>query len=53
MLGRVGLGCNIKTNCPLVEPDPVGGLPSVGFFLRDPTPYLREFWRKTRKTLNG
>ena len=25
----------------------MGGMPSVGIFLRDPSPYLREFWRKT------
>ena len=30
-----------------------GGMPSVGVFLRDPGPYLREFRRKPRKTPNG
>ena len=30
-----------------------GGMPSVGVFLRDTSPYLREFWRKPRKTMNG
>ena len=32
---------------------PMGGVPSVGVFLRDPSPYLREFWRKPRKTRKG
>ena len=27
----------------------MGGVPSVGVFLRDPSPYLREFRRKQRK----
>ena len=30
----------------------MGGVPSVGVFLRDPSPYLREFRRKLRKTPN-
>ena len=29
-------------------PGPIGGVPSVGVFLRDPSPYLREFRRKPR-----
>ena len=37
---RVGLGCRFQTNCPLVGPGPIGGVPSVGVFLRDPSPYL-------------
>ena len=32
---------------------PMNGMPSVGFFLREPSPYLREFRRKPRKTPNG
>ena len=39
-----------KANCPLVGPGPIGGMPSVGVLLREPTPYLR---RKPRKTPNG
>ena len=31
----------------------MGVKPSVGVFLRDPSPYLREFRRKPRKTPNG
>ena len=31
-----------KENCPLVGPGPIGGVPSVGFFLRDSSPYLRK-----------
>ena len=29
------------------------GMPSMGVFLRDPSPYLRQFRRKPRKALNG
>ena len=36
-----------------MEPRPVGGVPSVGGFLRDPSPYLREFKRKPLKIPNG
>ena len=39
----VGLGCRDKPNCPHEEPKPVGGVPSVGVFLRDSSPYFREF----------
>ena len=42
-----------KANCPLVGPGPIGGMPSVGVFLRDRSPYLSEFLRKPRKTPNG
>ena len=31
-------------------PGTIDGMPSVGVFLWDPSPYLREFWRKPRKT---
>ena len=34
-------------------PRPMDGMSSVGVFLRDPSPYLREFRRKPRKTPNG
>ena len=34
-------------------PRPIGGVPSLGVFLKDPSPYLREFRRKPRKTPNG
>ena len=47
------LGCRLKADCPLVGPGPKGDVPSVGVFLRDSSPYLREFQRKPRKTLNG
>ena len=40
------VGCRVKAKCPVVGPRPVRGVPSVGVFLRDPSPYLREF-RKT------
>ena len=38
-----------KSNCPLVGPGTIGGMPSVEIYLRDPNPYLREFRRKPRK----
>ena len=50
---RLLLGYNVKANGPLVGPGPVGGVPAVGVFLRDPSPYVREFQRKPRKTPNG
>ena len=31
----------------------MGGMPSVGVFLRDPSPYLREFGKKLQKTPKG
>ena len=55
-------GCRVEANCPLVRlepvwgvlsvgdlskgPKPMDGMPSVEVFLKDPSPYLREFWRK-------
>ena len=45
----VGLDCRIKANCPLVGHGPVGGVPSVGIFLRDSRPYICEFRRKPGK----
>ena len=39
-------GWRYESNCPLVRPGTIGGVPSVGGFLRDPCPYLREFLRK-------
>ena len=44
---------SFESNCPLVGPGTVSGMPSVEVFLKDPSPYLREFWRKPRKTPNG
>ena len=46
-------GVGLKADCLNIRPRPVGGLPSVGVFLRDPSPYLREFRRKPRKSPNG
>ena len=40
-----------KADCLKKGPRP--GMPSVGVFLRDPSPYLRKFRRKPRKTPNG
>ena len=47
------VGCRFKANCPIVGLGPVGKVPSVGIFLRDPSPYLREFRKKPLKTPNG
>ena len=41
-----------KADC-LTRDQALGGMPSVGVFLRDPSPYLRDFQRKPRKTPNG
>ena len=35
-----------EANCPLVGPGPMGGVPFVGVFLRNPSPYLCKFWIK-------
>ena len=51
--GECRLVVGFKANCPLVGPVSIGGMPSVGIFLRDPSPYLSEFRRKPRKTPNG
>ena len=37
------VGCRVKANCTLLGPKSAGIVPSVGVFLRDPSPYLREF----------
>ena len=42
-----------KVNCLLVGPGTIGGMPSMGVFLRDPSPHLCKFWRKPLKTSNG
>ena len=42
-----------KANCSLVGPGPIDGMPLLGYFLRDLSPYLREFRRKPWKTPNG
>ena len=47
--GLVGLGCKVKACCPHVR---LGPGSSMGIFLSDPSPYLREFRRKSRKTPN-
>ena len=39
------VGCNkpVVSNYLLVGPETIGGMLPVGVFLRDPSPYLREF----------
>ena len=50
----LGWVADFEANYPLVGPRHIGGVPSMGVFLRDPSPYLREFRRKKpRKTPNG
>ena len=46
------VGCRLKVTSPLMELGPIEGLPSVGVFLRDPSPCLLEFRRQPRKTPN-
>ena len=53
MIGWVGLGCRIKAYCPLMGSGPAGGVPSVKVFLRDLSPHLHKFWRKSQETPNG
>ena len=48
-----GGGVGAKADCLKKGPRPIGGMPSVRVFLRDPSPYLREFRRKSRKIPNG
>ena len=45
-----GLGYRIKANCPVVGTRPVGGVLSVGVFLRDPSPVLT--WVSEQTTAN-
>ena len=47
------VGCSVKANCPLVGPGPVGEVSSVGVFLRDPSPYVREFRRNHQTVFDG
>ena len=38
--------CRFESNCPHVGPVVVGGVPFVGVFLKDPSPYLCELnWK--------
>ena len=46
------VGCRVSGRLPHWLPKPMGGMPSLGVFLRDPSRYLREFRRKPRKTPN-
>ena len=46
------VSCRDKDNCPHAWPWAVEGGYSAGVFLRDSSPYLREFWRKPRKKPN-
>ena len=41
-LTEVVVVVGFKTNCPLVGHEPIGGMLSVGVFLRDPSPFLRD-----------
>ena len=49
----IGGGVDVNADCLKKGPMPMGGMPSVGVFLRDPSPYLRELRRKPRKTPHG
>ena len=42
----------IKSNYPLMIPGPTVGMSSMAIFLKNPSPYLREFRRKPRKNPN-
>ena len=49
----VALSCRIKANCPLFRSRSGEELPTLEVFLRNPSTYLLEFWRKLRKTSSG
>ena len=42
-----------ESDCLCEGPRIICGMHSLGVVLRDPSPHLREFWRKPRKTQNG
>ena len=44
-------GVGVKADCLNIGPRPIGKLPSVGVFLRDPSPYLREFLYESEKSI--
>ena len=46
LLLRVVVG--FKTSCPLVGSELIGGMPSVGVFLGDPSPYLSDLLLRAR-----
>ena len=45
--------CRVYCRLSHEGPGQFVGCPPWGVFLRDPSPYLREFRRKPRKTPNG
>ena len=47
------VGCKIYGRLSHEGPRPMGGMPSIVLLLKDPIPYLLEFWRKPWKTPNG
>ena len=52
-LDWVGLNCRIKANCLPGRAEPKGVMSSVGVFLRDPSPNLRELRKNPQKIPNG
>ena len=52
-ISRLSWVVEFEANCPLMEPGSIGGMLFVWVFLKDPSPYLREFRGKPRKTPNG
>ena len=40
------VGCRFESNCPLVGPGSIGGVPSVGVFLRDLALNYANFFNK-------
>ena len=42
----------LKANCPLVGRGPIGSVPSVWVFLKDPSPYLRENHQRKRSNIH-
>ena len=53
MFKWIGLDYGNTTNRPHVGFGTTGGVPCSEVFLRDPSPYLNEFQRKSQETLKG
>ena len=47
------VGCEIEANFLANGPSPLKVVPSVKVFLKNPSLYFREFWKKQQKTLEA
>ena len=46
------IGTRFKANCLLVGLGPIGRVPSMGVFLKNPSPYLRENHQRKKKSIS-